>query len=50
MRPMMPSLQDVETRRVRYRRYVEGPPVSLSIPLDAAVNKDELEDYKVPAN
>jgi len=32
---------------VRYRRYVEGPPLSLSIPLDAAVNKDELEDYKV---
>jgi hypothetical protein len=26
---------------------VEGPPLSLSIPLDAATNKGELEDYKV---
>ena len=34
---------------MRYRRYVEGPPLSFSIPLDAATNKGELEDYKVSA-
>ena len=49
-RPLLRCLQDVETRRVRYRRYVEGPPLSLSIPLDSATNKGELEDYKVTAD
>lgn len=38
--------QDVATGRVRYRRYAEGLLLGLSIPLDAATNKGELEDYK----